>query len=41
VPLPQRVYHLLGKEAAYGPKLHHMDDFWKAREVENAVQLFA
>jgi hypothetical protein len=36
-----RVYHLLAKEAAYASNLHHMDDFRKAREVENAIQLFA
>jgi hypothetical protein len=34
-----RVYHLLAKEAAYAPNLHHMDDFRKAREVENAIRL--
>jgi hypothetical protein len=28
---PARVYHLLAKEAAYAPNLHHMDDFRKAR----------
>ena len=32
-----RVYHLLAKEAAYAPNLHHMDDFRKAREVESAI----
>jgi hypothetical protein len=36
-----RVYHLLAKEAAFAPNLHHMGDFRKAREVENAIQLFA
>jgi hypothetical protein len=36
-----RVYHLPAKEAAYAPNLHHMDDFRKAREVENAIRLFA
>ena len=36
-----KVFHLLAKEAAYAPNLHHMDDFRKAREVENAIQLFA
>jgi hypothetical protein len=35
------VYHLLAKEAAYGPNVHHMDDFRKARDVENAIRLFA
>jgi hypothetical protein len=32
-----RVYHLLAKEAAYAPNLHHMDHFRKAREVESAI----
>jgi hypothetical protein len=32
-----RVYHLLAKEAAYAPNLHHIDDFRKAREAENAI----
>jgi hypothetical protein len=32
-----RVYHLLAKEAAYAPNLHHLDDFRKAREVENGI----
>jgi hypothetical protein len=36
-----QVYHLLAKEAAYAPNLHHMDDFRKARDVENAIRLFA
>jgi hypothetical protein len=36
-----RVFHLLAKEAAFAPNLHHMDDFRKAREVENAIRLFA
>jgi hypothetical protein len=35
------VYHLLAKEAAYASNLHHMDGFRKAREVENAIRLFA
>ena len=33
-----RVYHLLAKEAAYAPNLHHMDDFRKARETENGLR---
>lgn len=33
-----RVYHLLAKEAAYAPNLHHMDDFRKARDVEKAMR---
>lgn len=32
-----RVYHLLAKEAAYAPNFHHLDDFRKAREEENAI----
>jgi hypothetical protein len=36
-----RVYHLLAKEAAYASNFHHMDDFRNAREVENAIRLFA
>jgi hypothetical protein len=35
-----KVFHLLAKEAAYAPNLHHLDDFRKAREVENAIRLF-
>ena len=29
-----RVYHPLMKEAAYGPNLHHMDDFRAAQKLE-------
>ena len=36
-----RIYHLLAKEAAYTSNLHHMDEFRKAREVENALTAFA
>jgi hypothetical protein len=32
-----RVYHLLAKEAAYAPNIHHMDDFRKAREAEDCT----
>jgi hypothetical protein len=32
-----RVYHLLAKEAAFRPNLHHLDDFRQAREVETAL----
>jgi hypothetical protein len=32
-----RVYHLLAKEAAYAPNLHHLSDFKKAREEEIAL----
>jgi len=33
-----RVYHLLAKEAAFAPNLHHMEEFRKAREVEKAIR---
>jgi hypothetical protein len=32
-----RIYHLLTKEAAYGPNLHHMDDFRAARKLEQSL----
>jgi hypothetical protein len=32
-----RVYHLLTKEAAYGPNLHHMDDFRAAQKLEKSL----
>jgi len=32
-----RVYHLLAKEAAYAPNLHHLEEFRTAREIENAI----
>ena len=32
-----RVYHLLTKEAAYGPNLHHMDDFHAAQKLEKSL----
>src|SRR5215204_6256861 len=32
-----RVYQLLTKEAAYGPNLHHMDDFRAARKLEESL----
>jgi hypothetical protein len=32
-----RVYHLLAKEAAFRPNLHHLDDFRTARRWERAV----
>jgi hypothetical protein len=34
-----RVYHLLAKEVAYAPNLHHMDDFRKAREAEDGLRV--
>ncbi len=33
-----RVYHLLAKEAAYAPNLHHIDDFRKAQQAETAMR---
>ena len=32
-----RVYHLLAREAAYTPNLHHLDDFRTARRLERAI----
>ncbi|MGY4253418.1 hypothetical protein ACVI1L_000486 [Bradyrhizobium sp. USDA 4516] len=32
-----RVYHLLMKEAALGPNLHHMDDFRAAQKLEKSL----
>jgi hypothetical protein len=32
-----RVYHLLTKEAAYGPNVHHMDDFRGAQKPEKSL----
>src|SRR4051812_5715815 len=32
-----RVYHLLTKEAAYGPNLHYMDDFRAAQKLEKSL----
>lgn len=32
-----RVYHLLTKEAAYGPHLHHLDDFRAAQKLEKSL----
>jgi hypothetical protein len=32
-----RLYHLLTKEAAYGPNLHHMDDFREAQKLEKSL----
>jgi hypothetical protein len=33
-----RVYHLLAKEAAYAPNLHHLEDFRTARRLERGVK---
>lgn len=32
-----RVYHLLTKEAAYGPNLHHLDEFRAAQKLEKSL----
>jgi hypothetical protein len=32
-----RIYHLLTKEAAYGPNLHHMDDFRAAQKLKKSL----
>jgi hypothetical protein len=32
-----RIYHLLAKEAAYSPNLHHMDDFRAAQKLEKSL----
>jgi hypothetical protein len=32
-----RVYHLLAKEAAYVPNIHHLDDFRVAKRLENQI----
>jgi hypothetical protein len=32
-----RIYHLLTKEAAYGPNVHHMDDFRAAQKFEKSL----
>jgi hypothetical protein len=33
-----RIYHLLTKEAAYGPNLHHMNDFRAAQKLEKSLE---
>ncbi|MBV9561200.1 MAG: hypothetical protein JOY90_12205 [Bradyrhizobium sp.] len=33
-----RVYHLLAKEAAFGPNVDHLDDFRAARKAERQIQ---
>jgi hypothetical protein len=33
-----RIYRLLAKEAAYGPNLHHMDDFRAAQKLEKSLE---
>jgi hypothetical protein len=32
-----RIYHLLAKEAAYAPSVHHLDDFRAAKQAENDI----
>ncbi|SDJ33662.1 hypothetical protein SAMN05216338_104650 [Bradyrhizobium sp. Rc2d] len=32
-----RIYHLLTKEAAYGPNLQHLDDFRAAQKLERSI----
>jgi hypothetical protein len=33
-----RIYHLLTKEATYGPNLHHMDNFRAAQKLEQSIE---
>ena len=33
-----RIYHLLTKEAAYGPNIQHLDDFRTAKELEKSIE---
>ncbi len=33
-----RMYHMLTKEAAYGPNMHHLDDFRAAKKLENSLE---
>lgn len=35
--LAGRIYHLLTKEAAYGPNLQHLDDFRAAQKLEKSL----
>jgi hypothetical protein len=35
--LVARIYHLLAKEAAYGPNLAYIEDFRKAQRLERSV----
>jgi hypothetical protein len=36
--LAGRIYHLLTKEAAYGPNLHHLDEFREAQKLEKSLE---
>ncbi|MDN4999497.1 hypothetical protein ACFQZO_01200 [Bradyrhizobium sp. GCM10027634] len=33
-----RVYHLLSREAALAPNVHHLDDFRTARRLERQIR---
>jgi hypothetical protein len=32
-----RVYHLLAKEAAFAPNMHHLDEFRAAQKLERQI----
>ena len=32
-----RVYHLLSREAAFAPNIHHLDEFRAARRLERQI----
>jgi hypothetical protein len=32
-----RVYHLLAKESAYAPNVHHLDDFRVAKRLQRQI----
>jgi hypothetical protein len=32
-----RVYHLLAKEAAYAPNVHHLEDFRAAKRLQGQI----
>lgn len=34
-----RVYHLLAKEAAYTPNVHHLEDFRSAQRLDRQINL--
>jgi hypothetical protein len=33
-----RIYHLLAREAAYAPNVHHIEDFRAARQLERQLE---
>ena len=33
-----RVYHLLAREAAFAPNMHHLDEFRAARRLERQIE---